>query len=799
MEINILNLIDFEGVNKLLEGFNQSTGFVTAILDLEGNVLSKSGWRHICTEFHRINPETAKNCRISDTVLANKLFGDEKYHFYECYNGLVDVAVPIIINGEHIANLFSGQFFFEEPDRSFFKKQAEQYGFDEKEYLKALVDVPIVSKEKVKITMDFLLNMTQLISEMTYQKMELLQLNDALRKSEERSRSTLDQMLEGCQILGFDWRYIYLNHTAELHNHRSNKELLGKRYMDMWPGIEHTNVFKIIKQVLEKRIHKHFENEFAFPDGTLGWFDLSIQPVPEGVFILSMDITERKLQEAKLLDSEFRFSKLFENGPFGMVIADKESRFKKANPAFSAIIGYSEEEILQLTFKDISYPNDLKKDITCIQKLNNKEIAVYKTEKRYIRKDGQIIWASLTVSAIFDSEGQFLYNLGIIEDITRRKHVEEELRESEQKYRLLFEDNPHPMWVYDLETLNFLEVNQAAIKKYGFSRDEFLNMNLKDIRPASEMGKLMENVRQDSDELSFSGEWKHKNRTGDIFLVEIISHSIIYNNKKARLVLANDITKRLQAEEEIRQLNETLEQRVSERTTQLEMANKELEAFSYSVSHDLRAPLRHINGYVDLLNDRFQDNLPEKAGHYLGIITDAAKQMGLLIDDLLQFSRTGRQELRKAKTDMNVLVNEVLEDKIKPYIKNRKIIWSVQELPEVFGDYSLLKQVWVNLIDNAVKYTKYKESAEISIGYREEKDNFILFIRDNGVGFDMKYANKLFGVFQRLHSQSDFEGTGIGLANVQRIVQKHNGTIWAEAEPNKGATFFFNIPKHREE
>ena len=799
MEINILNLIDFEGVNKLLEGFNQSTGFVTAILDLEGNVLSKSGWRHICTEFHRINPETAKNCRISDTVLANKLCGDEKYHFYECYNGLVDVAVPIIINGEHIANLFSGQFFFEEPDRSFFKKQAEQYGFDEKEYLKALVDVPIVSKEKVKIAMDFLLNMTQLISEMTYQKMELLQLNDALRKSEERSRSTLDQMLEGCQILGFDWRYIYLNHTAELHNHRSNKELLGKRYMDMWPGIEHTNVFKIIKQVLEKRIHKHFENEFAFPDGTLGWFDLSIQPVPEGVFILSMDITERKLQEAKLLDSEFRFSKLFENGPFGMVIADKESRFKKANPAFSAIIGYSEEEILQLTFKDISYPNDLKKDITCIQKLNNKEIAVYKTEKRYIRKDGQIIWASLTVSAIFDSEGQFLYNLGIIEDITRRKHVEEELRESEQKYRLLFEDNPHPMWVYDLETLNFLEVNQAAIKKYGFSRDEFLNMNLKDIRPASEMEKLMENVKQDSDELSFSGEWKHKNRTGDIFLVEIISHSIIYNNKKARLVLANDITKRLQAEEEIRQLNETLEQRVSERTTQLEMANKELEAFSYSVSHDLRAPLRHINGYVDLLNDRFQDNLPEKAGHYLGIITDAAKQMGLLIDDLLQFSRTGRQELRKAKTDMNVLVNEVLEDKIKPYIKNRKIIWSVQELPEVFGDYSLLKQVWVNLIDNAVKYTKYKESAEISIGYREEKDNFILFIRDNGVGFDMKYANKLFGVFQRLHSQSDFEGTGIGLANVQRIVQKHNGTIWAEAEPNKGATFFFNIPKHREE
>lgn len=799
MKINVLNLLDFEGVNKLLEGFNQSTGFVTAILDLEGNVLSKSGWRQLCTEFHRINPESAKNCRISDTVLANKLSGDEKYHFYECYNGLVDVAVPVVINGEHIANLFSGQFFFEEPDRAFFRKQAEQYGFDENEYMKALADVPIVSKEKVQVAMDFLLNMTQLISEMTFQKMELVQLNDALIKSEERSRSTLDHMLEGCQIIGFDWRYIYLNHTAELHNRRPNKELLGKRYMEMWPGIENTDVFKAIRQVLEKRVHKHFENTFVFPDGTLGWFDLSIQPVPEGVFILSIDITERKLQEEKLFDSEFRFRKLFENGPFGMVLANKDFQFRKANPAFCNIMGYSEEELQKFTFKDVSHPEDIIKDLPNIQKLINKEISIYKTEKRYIRKDGQVIWGSLTVSAAYDSDGQFLYNLGIIEDITNRKRVEKELRESEQKYRLLFEDNPHPMWVYDLETLNFLEVNQAAITKYGYSREEFLKMNLKDIRPAGEIEKLMDNVRQDSDELSFSGEWKHKNRDGDIFLVEIISHSIIYDNKKARLVLANDITKRLQAEEEIRKLNETLEQRVIERTDQLEMANKELEAFSYSVSHDLRAPLRHINGYVDLLNDRFQDNLPEKASHYLGVITDAAKQMGLLIDDLLQFSRTGRQELRKVKIDMNVLVSEVLEDKIKPDIKDRKIIWSVQELPEVFGDYSLLKQVWVNLLDNAVKYTKYKESAEISINFIEEKDNFVFYIRDNGVGFDMKYSSKLFGVFQRLHSQSEFEGTGIGLANVQRIVQKHNGSIWAEAEPDKGATFFFNLPKYREE
>jgi len=194
MKVNILDLIDFKKVDTLLEGFNKSTGFVTAILDLDGNVLSQSGWRQICTEFHRINPETSKKCTISDTVLSEKMDEGEHYHFYKCLNGLVDVAVPVVINGEHIANLFSGQFFFEEPDRMFFKKQAEKYGFDEEKYLEALDKVPIVSKERVKTAMDFLLNMTQLISETTFQKLEQLELNDAVLKSEERFKTFMEEI-----------------------------------------------------------------------------------------------------------------------------------------------------------------------------------------------------------------------------------------------------------------------------------------------------------------------------------------------------------------------------------------------------------------------------------------------------------------------------------------------------------------------------------------------------------------------------------------------------------------------------
>jgi Signal transduction histidine kinase len=183
MKTKIVELIDFEKVNALLEGFNQSTGFVTAILDLEGNVLSKSGWRQICTDFHRVHPQTSQRCTISDTILAGEMQKGEKYHFYNCLNGLVDVSVPIIIKGEHIANLFSGQFFFKKPDIDFFRKQAAQFGFNEMEYIKALDEVPIIPEEKVKTIMGFLLNMTQLISDMTFQKMELIELNNSLLKS----------------------------------------------------------------------------------------------------------------------------------------------------------------------------------------------------------------------------------------------------------------------------------------------------------------------------------------------------------------------------------------------------------------------------------------------------------------------------------------------------------------------------------------------------------------------------------------------------------------------------------------
>lgn len=248
-------------------------------------------------------------------------------------------------------------------------------------------------------------------------------------------------------------------------------------------------------------------------------------------------------------------------------------------------------------------------------------------------------------------------------------------------------------------------------------------------------------------------------------------------------LIRHDITERRRVAAELQRRGELLE-----------AANKELEAFSYSVSHDLRAPLRHIDGYAALLRKSVEESLNEKGARYLQTISDAAKQMGQLIDDLLVFSRMGRQEMLRTSVNLEQLIKSILAD-LRPDLQGREISWTIASLPEVKGDPAMLRQVFVNLITNAMKFTGTRSQASIEIGVdRPSSAEIVIFVRDNGVGFDMEYASKLFGVFQRLHRADEFEGTGIGLANVRRIVHRHGGRTWAEGAPDKGATFFVALP-----
>jgi len=258
-----------------------------------------------------------------------------------------------------------------------------------------------------------------------------------------------------------------------------------------------------------------------------------------------------------------------------------------------------------------------------------------------------------------------------------------------------------------------------------------------------------------------------------------------------RNTFSEDITDRIQAQERISVLNEGLRRR----TEELEAANKELEAFSYSVSHDLRAPLRHIDGFVDLLSRHMGPSLDEKGHRYLATISTSARRMGALIDDLLAFSRMGRTELRQSRVDLTALVGDVVRE-LHEEAKGRRVEWEVDELPMVYADPAMLRLVLTNLLSNAIKYTRPRDVARIAVAAQPQNGEVVISVQDNGAGFDPTYAHKLFGVFQRLHGPDEFEGTGIGLANVRRIVGRHGGRTWAEGGVDQGATFYFSLPKH---
>jgi PAS domain S-box-containing protein len=495
------------------------------------------------------------------------------------------------------------------------------------------------------------------------------------------------------------------------------------------------------------------------------------------------------------------------------------------------------------------------------------------------------------------------------------------VRESEERYRELFMANPHPMWVYDLESLAFLAVNDAAIVHYGYRREEFLAMTIKDIRPAEDVGRLLENVARVSKGVDEAGVWRHLKKDGSVIEVEITSHTLRYEGRAAEVVLAHDVTQRrraeaalreseqrfralvdlsadfywvtdaehrftlrageilrrmrlppevdygktrweletenmseadwaahravlerreefrdllsarrgqsgrlywaeisgrplfdaagkfigyhgtgrdvtaqVEAEQALRQLNAELEAKVAERTRELAAANRELEAFSYNVSHDLRAPLRGIDGFSTLLASEHARKLDPEAQRLLERIRANAQRMGALITDLLKLAQVGRSTVHPVQVDLSALAAEVAAE-LAPEPAKREVEWRIEPGMKTTGDPGLLRIALANLLGNAYKYSRNVARARIEFDVRARAAGRTeYFVRDNGVGFDMAYAERLFEPFQRLHGIHEFEGAGIGLATVKRIIEKHGGTVSGWGRPGEGATFIFSLP-----
>ena len=374
-----------------------------------------------------------------------------------------------------------------------------------------------------------------------------------------------------------------------------------------------------------------------------------------------------------------------------------------------------------------------------------------------------------------------------------------DLIESEERVRAVLNSALSAVIVMDANGI-ITDWNLRAEKMFGLTSEEAIGMELAEAiipsnyRDAHRKGLNHFMMTGKGPVINQFLEMSALRHDGTEFPVELSISVLKANDVITFCGFVTDITERKKAEEEIKMFNQKLEQMVSDRTQELEIVNKELESFSYSVSHDLRAPLRSIHGYVNIFVEEYSNKFDDEAKRLTTIIMNNTQKMGRLIDNLLAFSQLGRKELTKTQTSMKNIVENVWEEH-RRLEGNKNIKCEILELPDAYVDTITIRQVWINLISNAIKYSRQKESPRIEIGAEEQEDMVIYHIRDNGAGFDMLYYDKLFGVFQRLHSQKEFEGTGVGLAIVQRIITKHGGRVWAEAKLNEGATFYFSVRK----
>ncbi|OEU75736.1 MAG: hypothetical protein BA869_04725 [Desulfuromonadales bacterium C00003107] len=840
---HITEIIDIEALGELFQHLSNLTDITTAVLDLEGNILIATNWQDICTKFHRNNPATAAHCLESDTILAGQLEAGQKYNVYRCKNGLIDIAVPIVVDNVHIGNLFTGQFFFEKPDCHYFEQQALEFDFDREAYLEALSRVPVFTRKDIEQTIGLLCKMAQIIGETGLNKLRLTETNRelvtanaqlqeevsdreqaerALRESEEQYRTLFSSSRDAIVILSPSGRFVDGNPTAlQLFGCQNIEEFINKTPADLSPEHQPDGVLSLVKAqemaalVMEEGSH-FFEWKHQRINGEefFATVLLTKMHLQNKVFLQATvrDVTESKLAEEKLKRYQNHLEEL---------VAERTAKLDKANQRLQQDILLREEvegqlresqQMLQLVldyipqhvfWKDrdsvylgcnrnfaraagVEAPQKLvgktdydlawKKEETDFYRECDRRVMESDTPELHIiesqrQADGKQAWLDTNRIPLHDGEGRVVGILGTFEDITERKLAEER----DQQYRAFFENNCAVLILVDPESAAIVDANSAACSFYGYSKEELIQMKISDINtlPSDQIFQEMERARSEQRRYF---QFRHRLASGSVRDVEVFCSPHTVSGKSLLFSIVHDITERKQAEKALRESEERLKE-----------ANRGLEAFAYTVSHDLRTPLTVILGYAELLQKSLQDRLDKQELNCLSVIYDAGIRMVELMEDLLSLAKAGQIERPAEPSDTVAVVNDVVCG-LAEIITQAGVTVVVGDLPTLRLPKTLLVQVFHNLIANAIRYgCKPGDVIEVEGERKGAKVRF--YVRDYGPGVPAEERGRIFEVFYRGTTGNGKKGTGIGLATVQKIARLFDGRAWVEETAGGGSTF----------
>ncbi len=501
-------------------------------------------------------------------------------------------------------------------------------------------------------------------------------------------------------------------------------------------------------------------------------------------------ISQRQVLEAEIREQEGFLNRLFDSSPIGLALCEMDGSLVKVNPAYAAILGRTVEETLRLTYWDITPEKYLLQEQAQLESLRLRgRYGPY--EKEYIHADGHLVPVRLTGLLVERAGKQYIWSL--VEDLSTFRHASI----LEKRLCHIFEHSYEEFYLFDGESMRFLQISRGALENLGYSMEEMWQLTPLDLKTdytAESFAELVAPIRKGERPLLIF-ETRHRRKDGSFYPVEVRLQYSDEGGVAFFFAIIMDLTERKRNEKELAEHRLHLESLVARRTAQLEAVNRELESFSYSVSHDLRAPLRAIDGFSLALMEDYGRKLDGTALDFLGRIRRGAQNMSQLIDDLLQLSRISKSDLQLQTVDLAIMATEVWAE-LQATDRQRKVNLVLGENLQVMGDARLLRILLTNLLGNAWKFTSGKEVGRVVFDRLQDQKG-VYYIADNGAGFDMRYVDKLFGAFQRLHHASDFPGTGVGLAIVQRIICRHGGRIWAEAEEGEGATFYFSLGEGR--